>query len=126
MITECLKKAKIKYQIRPYDSKKVFNKPIEVHPSGNYPLKCISDGCINIYKGKISRCPTLMYVFKFNETFDENLPTDGIMDLSTCVSGRELIEKLQKPVPLCQHCVENSIPWGRCHGIPKLTDFAVV
>lgn len=124
-ILECLEAAGVKYRLRPYKSKQMFNKPIEVHPSGKYPLQCISNGCVNIYQGKICRCPTLMYAFKFNEVFDESLPTKGIMDLADCPSGKALLSKLKESVPLCQHCIKCEIPWSRCNPVPAKTDFAI-
>ena len=123
-ITARLDDAGVKYTLRAFDSKQLFNKPIELHPSGKYPQKCISNGCVNLYKGKISRCPTLMYAFKFNEAFGVHLPTEGIMDLDTAPTGKELLEKLEEPVPLCVHCSDNPMPWGRCDGKPTLDDFA--
>lgn len=123
-ITARLEKAGVKYALRSFDSKQMFNKPIEVVPSGKYPQKCISDGCVNIYKGKICRCPTLMYAFKFNEAFGTHLPTEGIMDLEEAPAGSELLKKLRESVPLCAHCVENLMPWSRCEGRPVIGDFA--
>lgn len=121
-----LEAAGVKYEIRPFDSKQLFNKPLEIHPSGKYPLKCISDGCVNIYNGKICRCPQLMYAFKFNEVFGTQLPTEGIMNLDEAPSGKALLRKLKEPVPLCSHCVENPIPWSRCVGQPSIDDFAAI
>jgi len=123
-ITARLEEAGIAYELRSFDSKQLFNKPVETVPSGKYPQKCISDGCVNIYNGKICRCPTLMYAFKFNETFGEHLPTEGILNLEDAPSGEELLNWLKEPVPLCVHCVENPIPWGRCEGTPAISDFA--
>lgn len=125
-IKAVLERAGVQYSLRPFDIKQMFNKPIEIEPSGKYPLKCISDGCVNIYKGKICRCPTLMYVPKFNEVFGTHLPTEGIMDLDSAPEGDALLEKLEKPVPLCKHCVENLMPWGRCERKPSIGDFAAV
>lgn len=122
-ITARLEEADVKYVLRSFDSKQMFNKPIEVVLSGKYPQKCISNGCVNIYKGKICRCPTLMYVFKFNETFGTHLPTAGIMDLDEAPNGAELLKKLKEPVPLCAHCVENPMSWSRCEGQPEMRDF---
>ena len=125
-ITACLDEAGVIYQLRPYDDKQVFNIPLEIVPSGKYPFKCISQDCVNIYKGGVSRCPTLMYLYKFNEAFNENLPTAGILRLDDCPDGKELIKKLHEVVPLCQHCIEKSIPWSKCKVVPQLDDFAVI
>ena len=123
-LTDRLEAFGVKYNVRPMAEKNIFNKPIELHPSGKYPLKCISNGCTTIYKGKICRCPTLMYAFKFNETFGAHLPTEGILNLDDAPEGEALLEKMKAPVPLCAHCVENLIPWGRCGGAPMVEDFA--
>ena len=125
-IEERLVRAGVKYAFRSFENKRMFNKPLELKPSGKYPQKCISANCVNIYKGKISRCPTLMYAFKFNEMFGTNLPTEGILTLADAPDGVALLTKMKEPVPLCRHCVENPIPWSRCEGMPRIEDFAVV
>ncbi len=123
-ITSRLETAGVKYTLRPFDSKQMFNKPISLVSDGKYPQKCISDGCVNIYKGKVCRCPTLMYAFKFNEVFGTQLPTDGILTLEEAPEGAAFLKWLKAPVLLCAHCVENPIPWSRCEGQPKIDDFA--
>lgn len=123
-ITKPLSDAGVKYLIRSFSKKQKFNKPIELHPSGKYQKKCISDGCVNIYNGLVCRCPTLMYAFKFNEAFGAHLPTDGIMTLDEAPEGAEFLKILREAVPLCEHCVENPMPWSRCEGKPSISDFA--
>lgn len=125
-ITSRLANAGVKYTLRSFDSRKIFNKPLSLMSDGRYPQKCISDGCVNIYKGKICRCPTLMYVFKFNEVYGAHLPADGILTLDEAPEGAALLEWLKTPVPLCAHCVDNAIPWSRCEGQPKIDDFAAI
>ena len=66
-----------------------------------------------------------MYVPKFNQTFGEHLPEDGIMDLKTCGDGRALLAKLNERVPLCEHCVLNPMKWHACTMPAKMEDFAV-
>ena len=66
-----------------------------------------------------------MFIDEFNSRFGTNLPNEGIMELETCPSGNELLEELEKSVPLCAHCVKNEIEWGMCKGNAKLSDFAV-
>lgn len=123
-IEEKLMSHQISYIIRPYDNKQKFNMPLSLSEQSKYPYKCISNGCVNIWNGKIARCPTLMYMEKFNEVFHTNLPTEGIMQMSDCPDGFELLELLQKKVPLCDHCIEYPITWERCSGNPKVSDFA--
>ncbi len=114
----------IRYMIFPYDSKQVFNKPISLSEHSKYPQQCISDGCVTLADGKIARCPTLMYVSKFNEKFGTSLPTEGIMSLDDCPSGRELLEKLKEEVPLCRHCVKCDMEWSVCGKEASMDDFA--
>ena len=123
-IEEILKKYRVSYIIRPYDSKQKFNIPLSLSDKSKYPPKCISNGCVNVWNGKIARCPTLMYVEKFNEVFHTDLPTEGIMQMRDCPDGAKLLELLQKEVPLCKHCVECPIEWHRCSGTPEIGDFA--
>lgn len=114
----------ISYIIRSYDSKQKFNIPLSLSEQSKYPHMCISNGCVNIWNGKIARCPTLMYIEKFNEVFHTDLPTDGIMQMKDCPDGFELLKLLQTRVPLCKHCVECPVTWERCSGTPQLSDFA--
>ncbi len=121
-----LENAGIHYNIRPYDIKQKFIRPLSLSDNSKYNQRCISEGCINICDGKIARCPTLMYIDRFNEIFGTALPNDGIYELADCPSGEKLMTLLQKEVPLCSHCVENETEWSRCGSKVKLSDFAVV
>lgn len=113
------------YDIRPFDNKTMFNKPLSLSSESKNKRLCISDGCINIWNGKIAKCPTLMYIDKFNDNYGTSLPNSGIMDLKTCLENDELIDKLTKPVELCKHCVENSIIWETCGKTPDISAFAI-
>lgn len=119
-----LDKFGIFYEIRDAKFKEKFNLPLTLNKQSKYPQLCISNGCITIWNGKIARCPTLMYIEKFNEYFDVSLPNGGIMKLNECPSGNELLKLLCQEVPLCKHCVCNEIVWSRCGKIVKLEDFA--
>lgn len=123
-IEEKLQEYGVSYHIRPYEEKKKFIKPLSVKEKSIYPNKCLSDGCVNIWNGKIARCPTLMYIEEFNKKFDQNLPSEGILQLDDCPVGYELLEILQKEVPLCRHCVCCEIEWEQCGRNPIVTDFA--
>ena len=123
-IVAILNKAGICYNLRPYDIKTKFNRPLSLSSNSKYPKMCISNGCVNIYKGKIARCPTLMYIDEFNQKFGTNLPNDGIISLDDDIRGNELLQSLQEEVPLCKHCVKNEIEWSSCGNEPMLSDFA--
>lgn len=123
-IEEQLSKYGVLYEIRKYEEKRKFIKPLSISGKSQYPNKCISDGCVNIWNGKIAKCPTLMYIDQFNKVFKQNLPNEGIMRLEDCPSGTELLDILQKDVPLCRHCVCCEIEWGQCGINPSVEDFA--
>lgn len=109
-IKNVLNQYNVMYNIR--EARETFNIPLSLKPTGeNY---CISNGCITIAKGKISCCPTLMYIEDFNKKFKFSFPDEGILDLETVMSGMELKKKLQEPIPLCQYCVKNEVNWSRC------------
>lgn len=114
----------VTYVIRDYDSKQRFNKPLSINENSQYPHQCISNGCVNIWDGKIARCPTLMYIERFNEVFKTRLPSEGIMNLCDCPGGKELLEILKQEVPLCRYCVRNEMEWGQCGKNPMIEDFA--
>ncbi len=124
-IEERLDSYSIIYNIRAYDTKEKFNKPLHLNADGKYKHLCISDGCVNIWNGRIARCPTLMYIDSFNRKFMTNLPSEGILSLDDCPNGKQLIETLEKKVPLCDYCIENNIDWSVCGKEVSLDDFAV-
>ena len=113
----------IRYLIRSFNTKQLFNKPLSISESSKYNNICISNGCVNIWEGKIARCPTLMYIDKFNKTFSMSLPNQGIYNLSE-LSGRDILELMKEDVLLCKHCVKNDITWERCGKYPTIHDFA--
>lgn len=123
-IVERLKKFHIIYGIRRMDTKEKFNKPLALSQDHSFEKLCISKGCINIWNGKISRCPTLMYIDRFNSVFGTNLPNEGIINLDNEMTDKELVDMLTKEVPLCSHCIKNEIEWAMCGKKPQLEDFA--
>lgn len=124
-ITKCLNQYGIRYRIAEYDGKQLFNKPISISENSKYPKKCISNGCITINDGLIARCPTLMYISRFNEYFDQKLPTDGIYRISDYNNGKELLDDMKREVPLCKHCIECDMEWSVCGSQKQMKDFAV-
>lgn len=123
-IVERLEQFNVNYDLRPYDKKQRFNRPLSMSANSRLERERISNGCVNIWHGKISRCPTLMYIQEFNKKFGTKLPEEGILELKDCPSGQELLTLLKKEVPLCGHCVSNEMEWQTCTEV-KLEDFAV-
>lgn len=124
-IKQKLEENEIDYCIREYDRKQKFGIAYTVNPETKRKKRCLSPGCINVWNGKISCCPSLMYVQRFNEKFGYSLPIEGIIDLElNDLLGQDLVSKLYESVPLCDYCVEGEIDWQRCEGIPTREDFA--
>ncbi len=123
-ITDKLEKHEISYEVRRFEKKKKFNIPLSLISESKYEKKCISNGCITIWNGKMSRCPTLMYVSEFNKVFKRNLPEHGIISISDAICGEELINRFKEKVPLCDYCVLNECDWSICDQIAKCSDFA--
>lgn len=115
----------IVYEIRSFGTKEKFNKPLSINEAESSKRLCISYGCITLWNGMIARCPTLMYIDAFNKRFGTKLPNDGVMQLSSCSKGEELLEQLEQEVPLCSHCIRNEIEWGVCDKTILCSDFAV-
>lgn len=124
-ICECLNKYDIKYIIRSYAHKTVFNRPLTTQKNTSYEKCCMSDGCVAVCEGRIARCPTLLYLWKFNQYFQQSLPEEGVFTLDEFTDGHTLVSKLKKRVPLCDYCIKNEIKWHPCEKIKKLNDFAV-
>ena len=124
-ITTRLEGFGILYEIRDYSGKKNFNIPLSLKKDSRYEKRCISNGCITIWNGKMARCPTLMYIDKFNQQFHMNLPNDGVMALDEEIAGEELIQRFSEKVPLCDHCVWHEVEWSVCGRTTRWEDFAV-
>lgn len=75
--------------------------------------------------GKIARCPVLMYIYTLNQTFDIQLPEQGIYELNMIREKDDIFDMMNKEVLLCKYCIENKIDWERCEQIRKLEDFIV-
>ena len=125
-ITNRLIDKNIRYSLSGYDAKQKFNKPLSVSVDSKYEHFCLSYDCVNIYEGKIAMCARLMFVNQINQKFGTNFPTDGIMSLKDCPSRENLLQALQTDVPLCRHCIKNSIEWESCGKEAVLEDFVVL
>lgn len=120
-IVGCMEDNEIEYIIRPYDKKQKFYRSLSKKEVAID--KCISDGCVNIYKGKIARCPNLMYVEKINQSFDLQFPEEGIYDLQSFKTAEELNDRMNAPVPLCKYCSSIAERWHICKKPPVKEDF---
>lgn len=108
-IQQVLDRYDLVYSIQ--ENKEKFNIPLSFETGKKY---CISNGCVNIWNGKIARCPTLMYVTELNSLFNTSFPEEGILSLTESISGKELVNFLEKDVPLCSYCGHHEVDWDVC------------
>lgn len=125
-ILDKLKQHNILYNVFPNVHRQKFNKPLSINSNSKHPRLCISEGCITVADGLVTRCPTLMYVNKVNDRFGTHFPTDGMIRLDNDMTGEQILEELKKEVPLCKHCIKYEIDWSVCGKEPKLDDFVVM
>ena len=100
-----LKKKEVRYQVMG-DPIFTFNSTFDLESKDNFIWKrtrCDSP-CNNIYKGKMTPCPQMMYVEIFNKYFKKDLPEEKPVDLYSINSFEELKKALEKPMDLCQYC----------------------
>lgn len=113
----------ISYTIKKMKSDS-FYKLLSLSDNSIYKKGCLADGCYDVWKGQIAKCPMLMYLDKFNESFGINLPREGVIDIYSEVSGKDLKKMLKKRVPLCDHCITKKVVWEQCGRDIELSDFA--
>lgn len=125
-IRETLEKNGIDYVIKPAMFKEKFYKTLSLKKDSIYKKKCISQGCINICDGKIAKCPSVLYIEELNKKFNVRFPEKGIYRLEDFADGKELNDVLDKPIPLCEHCIDYQIQWESCGRVKHLEDFVVI
>ncbi|WP_026504718.1 4Fe-4S cluster-binding domain-containing protein [Butyrivibrio sp. NC3005] len=123
-IEETLKRERMRYTTSGFNKRSVFNICISINSNSVYPWCCISKGCYALGDGKIAKCPTLLYLHKFNEVFKQNLPTEGIIDIDNNMDGKRIIQLLESKVPLCDFCISKPIEWKSCKRPLIIEDFA--
>ena len=124
IITGRLQQNHIDYILRDSNERRSFNRPLSMRKNSVWERCCLSDGCTAVCDGKIARCPTLLYINKFNEFFKENLPSAGIYSLTEFDNGETLKKQLEERIPLCDYCVRNDMPWHTCGSTIRLEEFA--
>lgn len=123
-ITDRLAREKTEYTVRGLQNKSVFNRSLSIRKDSVHEKYCLSNGCTAISDGYIARCPTLLYINRFNTFFKENLPSEGIYKIADFHNGKELKKRMEEKVPLCQYCVRDEMPWHICGTDISLEDFA--
>lgn len=83
------------------DIKKTFN-------------KCPNRSCVNFKDGRLVACPIACYMYRYNDYFNQNIPTEEGIKVSSN-SAEDIFKYLKTPIKTCSHCVKFSnmkyIPW---------------
>lgn len=124
-ITKRLEDAHIDYVIRSAEDKENFIKTISIAADSPYPSLCISDGCVNLYRGHVSRCPSVMYLGRLNKAFSLELPTEGVYPIGAFSSVEEFNAQMTETIPLCAHCKSCQIAWEPGADVHRRGDFVI-
>ena len=79
----------------------------------------MANSCINLSHGKLYTCVFPPYVHHLNKYFNTKFcvsKNDGI-DIYKANSGREIMEKLARPIPFCRYCEVSKREYGLPYGI---------
>lgn len=105
-IAQLLKEKGVKYIVNfrvISDFSTVFVK--EKHCNSDVNRKICSGSCNQLYHGKMAPCNIMMYVKYFNDYWGTHFPEDvPVEDLNSITDFDELIECLNQPMDLCEHC----------------------
>lgn len=78
-----------------------------------------SNNCIKLKHGKLYTCTRPAAIPKFNKFFHQNLEVnpDDYIDIYKETSGKEILEKLTRPIPFCRYCNQkidgkSTFKWG--------------
>lgn len=94
-----------------------FTTCFDLHSEEDYAKKrkeCHAP-CNNLYKGKITPCPIMMYVGRFNEYFNTALPEETPVDIYDAnIDFKTLKKLLSKPMHICRYCNQSKTKdWER-------------
>lgn len=84
-----------------------FTSVFDLNSKDNYvnKRKECSAPCNNLYKGKMTPCPIMMYTPIFNKYFNLSLPEGQPIDLyGDELDYKALVNLLKKPMPICKYC----------------------
>lgn len=82
--------------------------------------------CPLLKEGRLFTCATAAFVGFFNKRFGSHYPVDTGIDLyETGLTGRDVLKRLEQPIPFCRYCarVKEPKPWS--NGCPEADDWFV-
>ena len=89
--------------------------------------KCISNNCTFLYRGKISACPGPSLCYILNDRFGSELNgKNDVIDIYIPeVTGKQILEFINRPLELCKHCgLVFEFNWGK-HNVMNLSDWTI-
>lgn len=109
-------------------TKDYFGKNRVIHPHSHLYetfAKCGSAMCNFIYDGKIAACCVPFTTKYFNEYFNQNLPTDGYLNLyDESLTSEKITRYILSPMKACGHCgTGQSIKWRPVKHPVELSDW---
>lgn len=114
-----LEKEQIEYQIEysPEFTMRFSGKKIhEIRKKSEMCRDFIGYGCLQIHRGKLSRCPMPRTMEYLNEYFEERYPCAGEIDLfENHLSVTSIYERLAQPIPACAYCRMGEIQYNIPH-----------
>ena len=109
------------YYNNPKEEKTSYKIPLD--PEGKQDAGINFKNCFHSNKlcllkdGKIYPCTVAPNVYRFNNTFNYNLPVDDGIDIFKLSTEKELLENLTKPLKMCRYCDirnrEYNLKWAR-------------
>ncbi len=75
-------------------------------PCDSFKNCFLGNECIQLRKGKLYTCPTAAYAEIINDYFslDINFSNSDYVDIYSCDSAEDIMEKLSNPIPFCKYC----------------------
>lgn len=115
-IVKRLKNLGIKYEINGIPIR-TFTSCFDLKSQDDYIQKRLNchATCTNLYSGKVTPCPSMMYVDIFNNYFGTNLPQGAPIDIyEENIDFVDFKKRLRQPMKLCQYCnITKNHPWDR-------------
>ena len=110
--------------------KNYFGKVIQIHPHTHAFekfLHCTSPVCNMLHDGKFSVCHAPFAFKYFNKYFNQNLPTDGYLDLyDKSLTTEKLKQYISKPIKECSHCGKaQSVKWQTVKHPSSISDWII-
>ena len=103
-----LNEAGVKHNYKSNKSIKYFYKQLMINPVNNrlrsYKNCLDAKNGHTLRDGTLSLCPLAPLIYKLNNKYGLNYPTNNTNNIYEDIDGWELLERLNKPIDLCCYC----------------------